>query len=64
MRSQTDTDSPAPPPPKRTPMTKNAGHGEKRKRNISGSSLPLVKKEPIVELNDEVSAISLWNISI
>ena len=39
---------------KRTLMTKNAGLSEKRKRNISGSALPIIKREPQMELNDEV----------
>lgn len=39
---------------KRTLMTKNAGMSEKRKRNISGSALPMVKREPQTDLNDEV----------
>lgn len=39
---------------KRTLMTKNAGMGEKRKRNISGNALPIIKREPQTDLNDEV----------
>lgn len=37
---------------KRALITKNTGTTEKRKRNISGS---FIKREPQVELNDEVS---------
>lgn len=39
---------------KRTLMTKNAGMSEKRKRNFSGSALPIIKRESKTELNDEV----------
>jgi hypothetical protein len=42
----------------RTLMTKNAGTSEKRKRNISGSNVPIIKREPPMELNDEVRCFS------
>jgi hypothetical protein len=39
---------------KRTLMTKNAGTSEKRRRNVSNSAVPFIKREPQLELNDEV----------
>mgnify|MGYP006892790179 FL=1 len=53
VRPQMETEQTAV-PLKRSLITKNTGHGEKRKRNISSSGVPSVKKEPNVELNDEV----------
>ena len=52
VRSQTEQEPSG--TTKRTLMTKNAGTSEKRKRNISASSAPTIKREPKVDLNDEV----------
>lgn len=40
---------------KRTLTTKNVGTSEKRKRKVSSSGATVIKREPQVELNDEVS---------
>jgi len=42
---------------KRTLMTKNAGTSEKRRRNVSSTSVPSIKRELQLELNDEVRFI-------
>jgi hypothetical protein len=42
------------PATKRTLMTKNAGTNDKRRRNVSGSGTIVIKREPQMELNDEV----------
>jgi len=42
---------------KRTLMTKNARTSEKRRRNISSNSVPSIKRELKLELNDEVCLI-------
>ncbi len=58
VRSQIEQESSG--TPKRTLMTKNAGTSEKRKRNISASSVPRIKREPQVDLNDEVRCFLLF----
>jgi hypothetical protein len=63
IRSQTEQEPIG--PIKRTLMTKNAGTSEKRKRNISGggSSIPIIKREPQIDLNDEVRCIIFFYFS-
>lgn len=47
---------------KRTLITKNAGLTEKRKRNISGSALPIIKRELPTGLNDEVCERNIFRL--
>jgi hypothetical protein len=41
-------------------MTKNTGTTDKRKRNMSSSGVTVIKREPQLELNDEVSCCFLF----
>jgi len=45
---------------KRALITKNTGISEKRKRNVSDSGIAVKKREPKIELNDEVRFLFLF----